>query len=301
VLQARLEERTDRLQKSEHEAESLRRELSDVNGDLRRRLVQQACEIGRATPTDGSRVNDAHGSGCALPSGLKRCKPEVDSDSEVALQAASGIKVGSGRPCCFHMDAEFVIRAGDGIGEMTYRMKARDLSKGSRVVAADPSGTLVEVSRHPEIYEVDEMILIKAGGASLLVSPEHTVPAKCLCGPELETDVKAEDLRVEQHQVLVNSKACAITSVEHIVYEDKEKVVKISFHLDLPVEAIMPPSAIATKGFNRKAPRRSRMNQRLRSQVKFEEEEVDASSVPPVTATGSEDQRLPLILNALVI
>eukprot|EP00435_Cladocopium_sp_Y103_P009221 s7253_g2.t1 len=91
------------------------------------------------------------------------------SDTTSVHTLDSWIPLGSPKPCCFHPDAHFKVFTSDG----PVLAPASMLHQGARVQSA--SGKVVEVVNPPEQHQVDSVIELKAGTASLVVSPDHRV------------------------------------------------------------------------------------------------------------------------------
>jgi hypothetical protein len=132
----------------------------------------------------------------------------------------SWIHVGSTKPCCFHPDAHFKVFTSDG----PVLAPASMLHQGARVQSA--SGKVVEVVNPPEQHQVDSVIELKAGTASLVVSPDHRVLA-----PGNKT-VKAEELS-EGDVVILDGIPARLSSWERKT--GKMVVIRLGFKPDLPV------------------------------------------------------------------
>ena len=92
------------------------------------------------------------------------------SDASSVDTLESRMHAGSPKPCCFHPDAHFKLLSDDG---QVLLAPASMLHQGARVQSA--SGKVVEVVNPPEQHQVDSVIELKAGTASLVVSPDHRV------------------------------------------------------------------------------------------------------------------------------
>ena len=132
----------------------------------------------------------------------------------------SWIHVGSTKPCCFHPDAHFKVFTSDG----PVLAPASMLHQGARVQSA--SGKVVEVVNPPEQHQVDSVIELKAGTASLVVSPDHRVLV-----PGNKT-VKAEELS-EGDVVILDGIPARLSSCERKT--GKMVVIRLGFKPDLPV------------------------------------------------------------------
>jgi len=166
--------------------------------------------------------------------------------SEVGSVASSWIRVSSSEARCFAADTLFTTIAGEGPGQVKYHMPASQLVQGSQVLAADGE-TILKVACRPEHHEVDELVLLCAGNATLQVTPDHRVPVLRGMGGE-RCDVPAAELQ-EGDKVYVDGKPQELTSWCHVLHDEKISVFKIAFAPDLDVAAFAPPPSIATKGF----------------------------------------------------
>ena len=94
---------------------------------------------------------------------------QIGSDSSSVCTVGSWTHVKSGQPCCFLPDTYFKVVTDDG----QIFCPAKMLFKGTRVIAAD--GTAIEVLHPPEQHQVDAVIKLQVGSASLVVSPDHRI------------------------------------------------------------------------------------------------------------------------------
>ena len=158
------------------------------------------------------------------------------SDSSSDCTVGSWTHVTSGQPCCFLPDAYFKVMTDDG--EICEK-QAKMLFKGTRVIAAN--GTPIEVLHPPEQHQVDAVIKLQVGSASLLVSPDHRILI-----PGNKT-IQAKHLEEGSEVFLDGTEAKAkLTSFEwnHV----PTMVVKIAFKPDIPVAAFMWSPSILSKG-----------------------------------------------------
>jgi hypothetical protein len=143
------------------------------------------------------------------------------SDASSVDTLESRMHAGSPKPCCFHPDAHFKLLSDDG---QVLLAPASMLHQGARVQSA--SGKVVEVVNPPEQHQVDSVIELKAGTASLVVSPDHRVLA-----PGNKT-VKAEELS-EGDVVILDGIPARLSSCERKT--GKMVVIRLGFKPDLPV------------------------------------------------------------------
>jgi len=158
------------------------------------------------------------------------------SDSSSDCTVGSWTHVTSGQPCCFLPDAYFKVMTDDG--EICEK-QAKMLFKGTRVIAAN--GTPIEVLHPPEQHQVDAVIKLQVGSASLVVSPDHRILI-----PGNKT-IQAKHLEEGSEVFLDGTEAKAkLTSFEwnHV----PTMVVKIAFKPDIPVAAFMWSPSILSKG-----------------------------------------------------
>ena len=92
---------------------------------------------------------------------------QIGSDSSSVCTVGSWTHVTPGQPCCFLPDTYFKVATDDG----QIFCPAKMLFKGTRVMAAN--GTVIEVLNPPEQHQVDAVIKLQVGSASLVVSPDH--------------------------------------------------------------------------------------------------------------------------------
>ena len=151
--------------------------------------------------------------------------------------------VGDGNARCF-LSAHLFKMA-----DSEHLVAASLLTKHSRVLASD--GTQVEVACKPETYEVEKVIEIRAGQASLEVTPEHRVPIRR--GVQ-QFDVPAKQLQ-EGDSVLVGNEFVAL--IKAVELHKKVTVVKLTFNPDKPVGVQTCVPAIGTKGHYKKPVRLS--------------------------------------------
>ena len=159
------------------------------------------------------------------------------SDSSSVCTLGSWTHVTSGRPCCFLQDTYFKVVTDDG----QIFCPAKMLFKGSRVIAAD--GTVVEVLYPPEQHQVDAVIKLQVGSASLVVSPDHRILI-----PGNKT-IQAKDLEVGS-EVLLDGTEAKLTNFEW--NQVPTMVMKIAFKPDIPVAAFMCAPSILSKGSRNK-------------------------------------------------
>ena len=158
-------------------------------------------------------------------------------DSSSVCTLGSWTHVTSGRPCCFLQDTYFKVVTDDG----QIFCPAKMLFKGSRVIAAD--GTVVEVLYPPEQHQVDAVIKLQVGSASLVVSPDHRILI-----PGNKT-IQAKDLEVGS-EVLLDGTEAKLTNFEW--NQVPTMVMKIAFKPDIPVAAFMCAPSILSKGSRNK-------------------------------------------------
>ena len=162
---------------------------------------------------------------------------QICSDSSSVCTVGSWTHVKSGQPCCFLPDTYFKVVMDDG----QIFCPAKMLFKGTRVIAAD--GTAIEVLHPPEQHQVDAVIKLQVGSASLVVSPDHRIliPGK--------KTIQAKDLEVGS-EVLLDGTEAKLTSFEwnHM----PTMVMKIAFKPDIPVAAFMCAPSILSKGSRNK-------------------------------------------------
>ena len=91
------------------------------------------------------------------------------------------------------------------------------------------SGKVVEVVSPPEQHQVDSVIELKAGTASLVVSPDHRVLVPGFPGNKT---VKAEELS-EGDGVILDGISARLSSGERKT--GKTLVIRLGFKPDLPV------------------------------------------------------------------
>ena len=159
------------------------------------------------------------------------------SDSSSNCTVGSWTHVTSGQPCCFLQDTYFKVVTDDG----QIFCPAKMLFKGSRVIAAD--GTVVEVLYPPEQHQVDAVIKLQVGSASLVVSPDHRILI-----PGNKT-IQAKDLEVGS-EVLLDGTEAKLTNFEW--NQVPTMVMKIAFKPDIPVAAFMCAPSILSKGSRNK-------------------------------------------------
>ena len=174
---------------------------------------------------------------------------------------------------CFMMDAIFKTRS----YSMDFFVMGKDLTIGSQVVAGDDE-TLLKVAKTPEVCHATEVILLKAGVASLQVTKDHLIQV-----PTLDLDgstryAQAGTLRHGDMVMLDSGEPVALTSVEPKSVECE--VLKIVFEPDLPVAVFSCPPCILSKGHKKKPPtRRGGMCQRV-IPTQSQARPVDGASIP---------------------
>jgi hypothetical protein len=146
------------------------------------------------------------------------------SDASSVDTLESRMHAGSPKPCCFHPDAHFKLLSDDG---QVLLAPASMLHQGARVQSA--SGKVVEVVNPPEQHQVDSVIELKAGTASLVVSPDHRVLVPGFPGNKT---VKAEELS-EGDVVILDGIPARLSSCERKT--GKMVVIRLGFKPDLPV------------------------------------------------------------------
>ncbi|CAE6971897.1 unnamed protein product [Symbiodinium sp. CCMP2592] len=109
------------------------------------------------------------------------------------------------------------------------------------------------VRKVPELHRVERTLILRAGIAVLPVTPDHRISL-----PTGDT-VPADTLRVGQ-EVMVQNTRTQLTSIE--LSSVPVNVLKLAFDPDLPVEVLVPPPAIQSKGAAKKALRRSLVGRR---------------------------------------
>merc|ERR1711920_723490 len=112
-----------------------------------------------------------------------------------------------------------------------YYLPAQHLAKGSNVIAHDGETVLTVVDL--EQHESDKVIELRAGDASLSVTPDHRVFA--LPGASgIPCDVKAKELK-QGDRIFVNSMPVQLISAEEVTLPQKQAVFKITLNPDMPV------------------------------------------------------------------
>ena len=207
-------------------------------------------------------------SGEAASSG---CEPSMSETSDL-LDVASVLSCSSWflvKPHCFMMDAIFKTRSYG----VDFFMMGKDLTMGSQVVAGDDE-TLLKVAKTPEVCQATEVVLLKAGAASLQVTQDHLVQVPQVdYGKEGESGLRyvpAGSLEEGDLVMLDSGEPMALTNVERKAVDCE--VLKIVFEPDLPVAVFSCPPCILSKGYKKKPPvRRGGMCQRgkgMHSQTK---------------------------------
>ena len=157
------------------------------------------------------------------------------------------------KPNCFVLDTIFRTRS-CGID---FFLMGKDLTKGSRVVAADDE-TILEVTTAPEVCKATDGFDLHAGGATLRVTADHMV---LVPDPHGVSDkglyVKAGDLK-EGDLVLVDSWE-PVPLTRKVPWSAEFEVLKIIFQPDLPVAVFSCPPCILSKGHKKKTTRRGGM------------------------------------------
>jgi len=168
-------------------------------------------------------------------------EPTIQSPSESG--SAGGLSATTSLTNCFDPAGVFQMAAG-------HQLPAHLLRKGSEVLAAD--GTLLQVCNEPETKQVDKVVEIFAGKASLVVTEDHRVAVHDdATGAQI--DVLAGKLQ-RGTSVYVNN---IPTKIDNIVpSQGKFDVLKIAFKPDKTVGAATQPPAIASKGSSKKSVRR---------------------------------------------
>ncbi|CAL1164776.1 unnamed protein product [Cladocopium goreaui] len=253
-----LQEKTVELQKNEEEFERKSLETQRVKTELDKNihdlqevrtkkleLLEKELLERNALDQDSVRVElrDLKAVVHGLQQEMARMAASSYSDASSVNTLESWIHVGSTKPCCFHPDAHFKVFTSDG----PVLAPASMLHQGARVQSA--SGKVVEVVNPPEQHQVDSVIELKAGTASLVVSPDHRVLVPGFPGNKT---VKAEELS-EGDVVILDGIPARLSSCERKT--GKTLVIRLGFKPDLP--ALMRPSSILSKGFRKKQLRRS--------------------------------------------
>ena len=230
-----LQEKTVELQKNEEEFERKSLETQRVKTELDKNihdlqevrtkkleLLEKELLERNALDQDSVRVElrDLKAVVHGLQQEMARMAASSYSDASSVNTLESWIHVGSTKPCCFHPDAHFKVFTSDG----PVLAPASMLHQGARVQSA--SGKVVEVVNPPEQHQVDSVIELKAGTASLVVSPDHRVLA-----PGNKT-VKAEELS-EGDVVILDGIPTPLSSCERKT--GKTLVIRLGFKPDLPV------------------------------------------------------------------
>ncbi|CAE7396435.1 unnamed protein product [Symbiodinium sp. CCMP2456] len=173
---------------------------------------------------------------------------EVNSCEALAANSLPKISAGgtdSPEPCCFLQESLFLAE-----DKRTY-IQGFDLHLGCKISAAD--GSVIRVRKVPELHRVDKTLNLRAGSAVLPCTPDHRITL-----PTGDT-VPADTLRIGQ-EVMVQNTPTQLTSIE-LSYVPVN-VLKLAFDPDLPVEVLVPPPAIQSKGTAKKALRRSLVGRR---------------------------------------
>jgi len=195
------------------------------------------------------------GNGVATSSNHPTQVSEVEVGSEASGYDADGagsyVSVGTSRTQCFMKEAIFKTTSGD----TEFFLYAHELTKGSRVMAADGK-TTVEVAAVPELREVDRVVDLQAGSALLSVTPDHRIPMLEEAGGE-SCDVDAASLKPGA-MIFVDGMPTPLVSKYDQVSDDKFQVVKIAFKPDVPVASFTCPPAISSKGSRKKPLRRGK-------------------------------------------
>eukprot|EP00435_Cladocopium_sp_Y103_P056356 s571_g19.t1 len=267
--QEEFEEKSHEVQRMKEELEKNIRELQEVRNKKLELLEKELLErnaLGKRSVDETEFQNLK-----AVVDGLQQEVARITcsdassgySDTTSVHTLDSWIQVGSPKPCCFHPDAHFKVFTSDG----PVLAPASMLHQGARVQSA--SGKVVEVVSPPEQHQVDSVIELKAGTASLVVSPDHRVDsvielkagtASLVVSPDHRVLVpghktaKAEELS-EGDEVILDGFPARLSSCEWKT--GKTLVIRLGFKPDLPVAALMRPSSILSKGFRKKQLRRS--------------------------------------------
>ena len=162
----------------------------------------------------------------------------VDEETSSELSLSSWFSV---KPHCFMLDAIFKTRSGDTV----HFLPARELMKGSQVVAGDDD-TILEVAEAPKVCKATETVQLQAGAASLQVTRDHLVQvtdAKGELGGGLY--LPAGDLKLGDMVVLDSGEPEALTAVNKVSADCE--VLKLVFKPDLPVAVFSRPTCILTK------------------------------------------------------
>ena len=233
-----LQEKTVELQKNEEEFERKSLETQRVKTELDKNihdlqevrtkkleLLEKELLERNALDQDSVRVElrDLKAVVHGLQQEMARMAASSYSDASSVNTLESWIHVGSTKPCCFHPDAHFKVFTSDG----PVLAPASMLHQGARVQSA--SGKVVEVVNPPEQHQVDSVIELKAGTASLVVSPDHRVLVPGFPGNKT---VKAEELS-EGDVVILDGIPARLSSCERKT--GKTLVIRLGFKPDLPV------------------------------------------------------------------
>eukprot|EP00435_Cladocopium_sp_Y103_P053887 s571_g17.t1 len=243
------EKKSCEVQKMKEELEKNVRELQEVRSKKLELLEKELLErnaLGKRLVDDHDQdsvrgeLRDLKAVVHGLQQDVVRMAAHMDassySDASSVHTLDSWMQVGSPKPCCFHPDAHFKVFTSDG----PVLAPASMLHQGARVQSA--SGKVVEVVNPPEQHQVDSVIELKAGTASLVVSPDHRVLV-----PGNKT-AKAEELS-EGDEVILDGFPARLSSCKWKT--GKTLVIRLRFKPDLPVAALMPPSSIWSKGFRK--------------------------------------------------
>ncbi|CAE7918697.1 unnamed protein product [Symbiodinium sp. KB8] len=193
----------------------------------------------------------------------------VDEDVASVLSGSSGCSL---QQNCFMLNALFKCR-------MDVFREGSDLQIGSQVLAGDGE-TVLEVVEIKEA-RATEVVDLKAGAATLRVTPDHPVPI-----PNAEGKagghhcLPAGKLKVGDFVMNSSGEPVALTTAETLAMECK--VLKIVFKPDLPVAVFPNPSScILSKGQKKSQKRRS-----VRGRGQQAADPIDEGASIPDTAAG---------------
>mmetsp|Transcript_119649 Transcript_119649/g.217395 ORF Transcript_119649/g.217395 Transcript_119649/m.217395 type:complete len:430 (+) Transcript_119649:80-1369(+) len=163
-----------------------------------------------------------------------------------------------GGPHCFLADMLFCVQA-----EPPRFVSARDLSRGSLVVAADAKTSLQVISiKEDETLKVIELHAEDAAPFKTTASHRVMVPAY---GTK-PIAIRAGDIKEGAFVLCTANIAKKVIQVKTL--DEKASIVAISFMPDEPVAAFMPPSSmILTKGLTFKPTRRGGMHKKLSKSI----------------------------------
>jgi hypothetical protein len=212
---------------------------------------------------------------CDLETSAKKLRADYSSDSigdKVSVQSFAHTMVSDSRisadggPHCFLADMLFHVQA-----EPPRFVAARDLSRGSLVIAADGE-TILEVTSIKEEQTQTVVELHAEGAAPFKTTASHRVMVPAYGAKPIA--VRAGDIKEGAFVLCTANVAEKVTQVKTL--DEEASIVAVSFKPDEAVAAFLPPpSVILTKGLTFKPTRRGGMNKKL---LKCSEPECDQMS-----------------------